>query len=371
MAAGGGRAVCLLRARPTLHHRVDGLQVARVGNERDRDLARLGIADAIRAEVVLHVTCSALGTADDRIRHALSLELAEDRLIGLTERVGEHAEATAVRHAHDDAVRALARSELDRLVEHRHERIQTLDGELLLAEERPTKVLLERLDGRQPLEQPPLLLRSERLTELARLDRPAQPSPLLMVGDVLDLVRDRPAVRLLEQGQRLGERLRGDVQAEQLGWDLALELGRQVRRNAIGVELRVSDRLRAERVEACCEYAMRAVGVDERHRRRHCGQQVRRGRGGRWCLDGCRLRRRRSRGRRRRSLGRDGGSGLRRSELSGDALGQHLPPLLRNRLGILEVVVEQRGRVAGVEAVDISHGPRLPAERTATREVSR
>ena len=215
VAAGGGRAVGLLRARPALDHRVDGLEVARVGDERDRDLARLGLADALRAEVVLHVTGAALGTADDRIRHALSLELAEDRLVGLAQRVREHAEAAAVRHAHDDPVRALARRELDRLVEHRHERVQPLDGELLLAEERPAEVLLERLDGRQPLEQPSLLLRGERLAELARLDRPAQPSPLLMVGDVLDLVRDRPAVRLLEQRQRLGERLGGNVQAEQ------------------------------------------------------------------------------------------------------------------------------------------------------------
>ena len=164
-------------------------------------------------------------------------------------------------------------AELDRLVEHRHEHVEPLDRELLLAEERPAQVLLERLDRRQPLEQPPLLVRGERLAELARLDRPAQPSPLLVVGDVLDLVRNRPAVGLLEQRQRLGERLGRNVEAEQLGGDLALELGRQVRGNAVGVERRVADRLRAERVEPRREVAVGAVRVDERHRRRHGSEQ--------------------------------------------------------------------------------------------------
>src|SRR5581483_9792884 len=48
-----GRAVGLLGAGASLDDGVDGLEMARVGDERDRDVARLGRARSLRAEVVL------------------------------------------------------------------------------------------------------------------------------------------------------------------------------------------------------------------------------------------------------------------------------------------------------------------------------
>src|SRR5919198_1237071 len=49
-----------------------------------------------------------------------ALELAQDRLVRLPERVREHAQAPPVCHADHDLVRTALGGELDRLVEHRH-----------------------------------------------------------------------------------------------------------------------------------------------------------------------------------------------------------------------------------------------------------
>ena len=116
------------------------------------------VADALGAEVVLDVAGAALGIGDDRLDRPLALELAQDRLVGLPDRVGEHAEPAAVRHPDHDLVRARLGGERDRLVEHRHHHVEALDRELLLAEEGPAKVALEALDLGEPLEQAPLLV---------------------------------------------------------------------------------------------------------------------------------------------------------------------------------------------------------------------
>ena len=236
------RAVGLIRARPALDDGIHGLEVARVGDERDSDRPGLRLLRPLGAQVVLHVAGATLRAADDGVGRPLSLELAEDRLVGLAERVREHAEAPTVSHADDCAVCALAGGELDRLVEHGHHHVQPLDRELLLAEERAPEVLLERLDGRQPLEEAAALVRRGRPAELAGLDRPAQPPPLLVVGDVLDLEGHRPAVGLLEQRQGLGQGLCGDVEPEQRRGIVPGELGRE-RVEPAHVELGITDGL--------------------------------------------------------------------------------------------------------------------------------
>ena len=114
-----GRAVGLLRPRPAHHDRVDGLEVARVGDERDRDLARLGLVHALGAEVVLDVARAAFRGADDRVDRPLALELAQDLLVRLADRVREDAQPPTVRHPDHDLVGASFGSELDRLVQHR------------------------------------------------------------------------------------------------------------------------------------------------------------------------------------------------------------------------------------------------------------
>ena len=187
-----------------------------------------------------------------------------------------------MRHAENNLVRPFLGGELDGLVQHRDHHVEPFDRELLLAEERAAEVALEALDLREALEQPASLVRHERLAVAARLDRRAQPDALLVVGDVLDLVGTRAAVRLAKPRQHVGQRLTGDVDAKNVGRDQLLELGRQLRLQAFRLEGRVADRLRAERVEPCGEVPMGAVGLDERHRRCDRAQEglVRRGAAG-------------------------------------------------------------------------------------------
>ena len=164
--------------------------------------------------------------------------------------------------------------ELERLVEHRDQDVEPLERELLLAEERAAQVALHALDLAEPGVEPALLLGVERRPEAPRLDRLAQPDALLVVADVLDLVADRAAVGLLEARQRLGERLAGDVDAQDRGRDARLQLGRQLRLESERVERRVADRLGAERVEPRREVAVHPVGLDERHRGGDAAEQL-------------------------------------------------------------------------------------------------
>jgi hypothetical protein len=178
---GAARPVGLLGAREAHDDGVDRFQVARVRRERDLYLPRARHPCLGRREVVLHVTGAALGIGHERVDRALALELAQQRRVAAPDRVREDVEAAAVRDPDHDLVRAACGGELERLVEHRHERIQPLDRELLLADERAAQVRLERLDLRQPLEQGAALLRGWRLPEAPGLDRPSEPRALRVI----------------------------------------------------------------------------------------------------------------------------------------------------------------------------------------------
>ena len=122
---------------------------------------------------------------------------------------------------------------------------------------------------------PLLLVGAERRAVAARLDRLPQPDALLMIGQVLELVRDRPAIGLGETGQHVGERAAGDGDAQDGGGDARLELGRQLRLEAQRLERGIADRLGAERVEPRCEVAVGAVRLDESHRGRDAAEELR------------------------------------------------------------------------------------------------
>ena len=366
-----GRAIGLLGAAHAHDDRVDRFEVARVRGERDLDLPRSRRPCRVRAEVVLDVAGAAFRIGDDGVDRPLALELAQHVLVRLAERVHDHAQPAAVRHAEHDAVRAVLGRELDRFVEQRDERVETLDGELLLAEEGSLEVALEDVDLGHALEQLLLLLCGQRLSVGARLDHVAEPDALLVVGDVLDLVRHRPAVRLAQRRQRLGERLAGDVDPEQRCGDLRLELGRQRRLETLRLERRIADGLRTERVEPRGEVAVRPVRLDQRHRGRDTADEQRVRRELRLRLG--RLRR----DRRRRSavavlaqrLEQAQETGVRGDELAVAALEQP-PPLRRDGFRVLEVLVEERARVAGVEPVDVEGAHTGCCSRLSTEDGS-
>ncbi len=208
-----GRAVGLLgaRARPS----TTGFTASRwlgFATRRTPTLPFAVVRVPVRCEVVLDVAGAALGVGGDRVDRPLALELAEDVLVGHPDRVREHVQPAAVRHPENDVVRAGVRRQLDRLVEHRDHHVEPFDRELLLARGTACAGTApspppRRGGGRAPSS--PSAASGSPIA--ARLDRLAQPHALLVVGQVLELVGDRAAVRLGERGQDVGERLAGDV----------------------------------------------------------------------------------------------------------------------------------------------------------------
>jgi hypothetical protein len=266
--AGRVLVVRLHRARVPCDDGVDVLQVARVRLEHELDLAALRPANPLGAQVVLDVAGPGLWVGRDRFEHALALELPQNRVVRAADDVRQDVQPAAVRHPHHDRARPLVAGELDRLVEHRNHYVEALDGELLLPEKRAAEVALEPLHLGETAKKGLLLVGREGPPVRARLDRLPEPDALLVARDVLDLVRHRPAVRLAEKRKRLGKRLARDVDAEEPRRDLALQLARQLRFQAFGVESRVARGVVAKGVEARGEVAVRPVRLDERHRRR-------------------------------------------------------------------------------------------------------
>ena len=211
--------------------------------------------------VVLDVAGAADRQALDDVVAGAALELGHDRRVVAAQHVREHVQPPAVRHADDGLGDAGLRCQHDHLVEHQHHDVEALDRELLLAEERAVQVVLERLDAQQAVEDVAALVGRQRLRVGAGLDGLAQPEPLAMAREVLDLVRDRPGVRLAQARQRVGERLARHEEIERRGRD-ALE--RVVAEAVVGrVEGRIADRVAAERIEARGHVAVRAVGVHQ------------------------------------------------------------------------------------------------------------
>ena len=230
--------------------------------------------------MVLDVARSALEVGRDRLEHALSLELPQDRVGLAAHVVREDVEAPTVRHADDDVAGAVRSRELDRFVEHRHHHVEAFDRELLLAEKRPPQIALEALDLGEPLEKGPLLVGAERLAVRARFDRVTQPEPLLVARDVLELVGQRAAVGLMQLGEGLGQGLGRDVQAEDARWDPGLQLGREPGHEPVRVERRVAGRLRAQWVDVGGQVAVGPMRLDQRHRRRNAPEEQVVGSGG-------------------------------------------------------------------------------------------
>ena len=340
-------AVGLERAHGAFDDRVGGLEVARVREQADSDLAARRLAAAFGAEVVLDVAAATFGIEDDCFVETLALELPQDALVRHADGVGEHIEPAAVGHAEDDVLGAGRSGDVDRLVEHRHHHVEAFERELFLPEECPAEVLLEAFGVRQAGEQAELFVRGQRLAVAARLDGEAQPDALLVLGEVLDLEGHRSAVGLLKVRQSLGERLAGNVDAEQRRGDARLQLRRERRLETVRLERRVAHRLGAERVEARGEMAVGAVGLDERHRGCDAAEQevVGSGRRGRRAGSG-----------RRAGCGGDTVDEPRKARDAGGDGGvaalEQCTPFRRDVARIVEVFLEEHAGIASVAGVD-------------------
>ena len=135
-------------------------------------------------------------------------------------------------HAGHDLVCPVLRGQLEREVEHRDHHVEPFDRELLLPEERFAEVALESSTSGEAREEPALVVRPPAARCRCRTRSPAAADPLLVVGDVLDLVDAGAAVDLLKLRKDVRQRLARHVNAEQTRRDLFLDIGRQRRDRA-------------------------------------------------------------------------------------------------------------------------------------------
>ena len=260
------RPLRLRRSGGARHHRIHELEVARVGVQADPDLGT--VAGGERAPVpivVLDVAGAAGGDGRhglDRLDRLRALELRQQRGGWTAEVVGEDAEPPAMSHPDHDIAGALAVGHLEQLVEHGHHGVQALDREHLLAEVGLLHVALEAEHVDQAVQQRVLLLGLQGLAVPAGLDHLPQPHPLLVAGEVLDLVGHRAAVGLLHAGQRVEQRLALDPDAKDVGRDLRHQLGCQVQ--VLGLDRGIPLGLGAERVEVRRQVAVGPICLQQR-----------------------------------------------------------------------------------------------------------
>ena len=111
------------------------------------------LEDAARALVVLDVTA-----ALDALGVEVALELREDVAVGLAHHVGEHVEATAVRHADHRLAHALVRRDVEDRLQRHDRRFATLEAEALLTDVARVQEALEDLGFVERVEDVVLLL---------------------------------------------------------------------------------------------------------------------------------------------------------------------------------------------------------------------
>ena len=247
----------LLGSGHALDHRVDGLEVRRVGGELEGDLVA-GAADerARLAQVVLHVARALDGLGVD-----VPLELLEDLVVALAHDVGEHVEAAPMGHAHHRAVEAGVGGALEHRVDERDRALRAFDAEALLADVLLAEELLEGLGGVELFEDVALVVGGQ--VDADALHLLLHPVLLLRLLDVHVLDADRAAVGVAQDVEDLSE-CQGVGAGQALGEELAVQVPD---REAVGgrVELRVHVRLfPGQRVEIGDEVAPHPVHVDDR-----------------------------------------------------------------------------------------------------------
>ena len=192
-------ALVLLGADLAEDHRVDDLEVRRVGGQRQVDLVAVELAIGRGAEMVFDVA----GTLDLVGRGRAALELVEDDPMRLAEHLGKHVEAAAMGHAEDDLLQAELAAALDDLLERRDHRFAAVEAEALGAGEFHVAELLEALRLDQLVEDRLLAVRREGNALVGPFDALLDPGLLLGRGDVHELDAEGRAIGPLQDLQHL------------------------------------------------------------------------------------------------------------------------------------------------------------------------
>ena len=194
LAARGVAALRLLRSHFAEDNRIDGLQVRRIGGERQMDLGAVEVAVGRRAEMILDVA---------RALHlvrvgGMTLELGEDGDVGLAHDIREHVQPAAVGHAEHDLLDAEFAAALQNLFQRRNRSFTSIETKALGSGELDVQKALELLGLDQPLEDRALALGGEARLVADALDALLDPGFLVRVLDVHELDADRSAIGLAQ-----------------------------------------------------------------------------------------------------------------------------------------------------------------------------
>jgi len=275
-------AVGLLRADLAQHDGIDRFKMAGVGDQRHMDVNAVKLAVGAGAQMIFDVA----RTADILRVGGAARKFVEDNAERLCHHIGEHVQATAMRHAvHDFAHAILAAIFDDRFHrrDHRFAAVQPepLGPDVLLAEE------FLPLLGLDHLGQDRLLAVGRELDRLVlALDAFLQEAALLHIGDVHVLKADIAAVIAAQDRHDFAHAglFQAQIAAQKyrtvhIGFGKAMIFRRQV-----GGQILLRQ---AQRIEIGGQMPAHAIGADEQHRAdrivgsaRDIGAGRRRGRGG-------------------------------------------------------------------------------------------
>ena len=114
----------LLGAHLAEHHRIDDFQMRRIGGERQMDLVVVELAIRRCAEMIFDVA-----RAFDRVGIGrAALEFVKQRAVRLAHHLGQHIEASAMRHADHDFLHAEIAAALDDLLKCRDQQLAAVEA---------------------------------------------------------------------------------------------------------------------------------------------------------------------------------------------------------------------------------------------------
>ena len=124
----GISANALTGARLPFDYRIDSLQMAGVGREPDLDLRiRSEAAHGVMPEVVFHVAVTG-----DQVGNIILAKLGEDNFELFSQKICEHIEPPAMRHAHADLFDAALGAFVEDCLKSDHQRFRSLQREAFL-----------------------------------------------------------------------------------------------------------------------------------------------------------------------------------------------------------------------------------------------
>ena len=256
----------LARPGQPRHHRVDELQVARVGGQRDPHRASVA-QDVVAggAVMVLHVPDPALvvGQREDAVRgRGRALELAQDLVVADAHAVREHVEPAPVGHPHHDFPAPPSRRHLEHQINHGHEHVVALEGKPHRPRIDPVQELFETFHVGEAGQQLDLLFPDRRLRVGARFHLVPEPAHALRRLQVLELVSDGPAPGALQPFQVVRYAFIAVVTEDRGGRERLQLL--HAGADEGGIELRVSRGIAPQRVDAGQLVPVVAEGLHER-----------------------------------------------------------------------------------------------------------